>query len=1478
MAALPEATGALPQTEGEEVKDGVEVCVFDESPEVFSRAVHAISELTAGEPEPNFPDAEVERLASSITFLREWRHLSYEPKNVSFTCDARSAPSRVDTHKINLPQFSSASVPQITHLDDGKAKTDNFVIFAGGNVWALDWCPRLCDRPHSPINCEYLAVAAHPPGSSYHKIGMPLIGRGIIQVWCLLAPSEEGHPHQSLVACNKYNPSNQPKRRGRPRKTITNSDHLEPSVKRPRGRPRKYPLPIAKLEDSSQNDTSQEFALIDPLVSSAVVSCDVAIACPMPTVNPVESTPRKGRGRPRKKPVEIKGLSGIKLTEDLSTALSPIALTCMEPKKKRGRPRKYPAPSNSKHLPGTDTELGNDSVCLLPGSIDCGLGPTENTGSGANITHAAVDAASPVPLSGQRGREQPEKEVIHIDNSMQSGQSDVGSMLPTYILPESSNKSNSTGPRRRGRPRKKPFPSTTSCVFAPGTETPKKGSTLTNSNNLMVLAKSNCDILANDIGRSSCAIENSVHLSVGTSRVATPAQGICLAKCKEESSAKKGRGRPRKQPISTERGCSKACRGEEQKTQTIPKSSDNAALVENCKKESCPGKGSVQDKKKSVSNERSSVVLSVEVQNMDGSSASTAYTSCCTPACNFENAERNQAVSVPSENSAQVIDELKDTEVARFKESTKDYHMICSAEKTLSRVPKDISLPRVVLCLAHNGKVAWDIKWKPPSANQSEHKSCLGFLAVLLGNGSLEVWEVPSPSMIQKIYSSSSKEGTDPRFLKLKPVFSSAKVALWKFSANLSFQGSKPFMCVTAESAPIRTVSWTPSVSKENMNAFVTAGEDGLKFWDLRDPYRHLWELTTARRAVISLQWLKDARGIVISLEDGTLKFVSLSRIANDVPVTGRPFVGMKTQGVSTYQLSEYLIWSVHASEIAGAFHLMSNHSISMSSIGISLTPRFWEKEPGRNRVPYFLCGSLSEEGTTIKIGQETGAIVLAAPSMQENFGTSTSRGSESPENFEVFPPKAVALHRLRWNMNKGSEKWLCYGGAAGIIRSGNVTRSVSKPHGRNLFLQSLVEEGQNPSTSNGASNSQKSVEDKDLIDCLENGVNFWTDYSKVQYHPQSLYELHGSWTDFDKFDNYGSAQEVVSDWSQIEEMNERLRFFVEECDHIQGIQFIVGDSGSFSSVAAQFLENIADDYTNTPVLLYCVRDPMTLGSSRMNQRESIMRALHDAVSFSKLSSFCNLMVPIGPPSLSRSYMSSYLYIQDEKPFHASAVCAAAIHSITVPFRLQRTGPSSDLAHSSGNLDIGELLHILSDQGRQNMIEMLLGNIEMKLHSLTPEISDEDEDPYSVESLVDFHITSERLVYEARETKPKFSHLSASLCPLPVPLPFPSIFRGNIGRHGEILSDHAEESQPKGSLNIESIPMAARLRSSSAVLPFIERRSGSLQKHGVARGAIGSLVLRDWGFGREEVDDMGEHLAKLLRPFHPEMDLTSDSD
>lgn len=48
----------------------------------------------------------------------------------------------------------------------------------------------------------------------------------------------------------------------------------------------------------------------------------------------------------------------------------------------------------------------------------------------------------------------------------------------------------------------------------------------------------------------------------------------------------------------------------------------------------------------------------------------------------------------------------------------------------------------------------------------------------------------------------------------------------------------------------------------------------------------------------------------------------------------------------------------------------------------------------------------------------------------------------EKASKFDVLPSKTIAMHRVRWNMNKGSEKWLCYGGAAGIVRCQEIVLS----------------------------------------------------------------------------------------------------------------------------------------------------------------------------------------------------------------------------------------------------------------------------------------------------------------------------------------------------------------------------------------------------------------------------------------------------
>jgi len=48
---------------------------------------------------------------------------------------------------------------------------------------------------------------------------------------------------------------------------------------------------------------------------------------------------------------------------------------------------------------------------------------------------------------------------------------------------------------------------------------------------------------------------------------------------------------------------------------------------------------------------------------------------------------------------------------------------------------------------------------------------------------------------------------------------------------------------------------------------------------------------------------------------------------------------------------------------------------------------------------------------------------------------SSSKKVKKERDEGEVLPCKIVGLHGVRWNMNKGSERWLCYGGAAGILR-----------------------------------------------------------------------------------------------------------------------------------------------------------------------------------------------------------------------------------------------------------------------------------------------------------------------------------------------------------------------------------------------------------------------------------------------------------
>lgn len=53
----------------------------------------------------------------------------------------------------------------------------------------------------------------------------------------------------------------------------------------------------------------------------------------------------------------------------------------------------------------------------------------------------------------------------------------------------------------------------------------------------------------------------------------------------------------------------------------------------------------------------------------------------------------------------------------------------------------------------------------------------------------------------------------------------------------------------------------------------------------------------------------------------------------------------------------------------------------------------------------------------------------------------------------------------------------------------------------------------------------------------------------------------------------------------------------------------------------------------------------------------------------------------------------------------------------------------------------------------------------------------------------------------------------------------------------------------------------------------------NLRRFGIQQGALGSELIRDWGFGKDEIEDMGETLSKMVITLNPSCEEeSSESD
>ncbi|XP_067169367.1 protein misato homolog 1 isoform X4 [Apteryx mantelli] len=186
--------------------------------------------------------------------------------------------------------------------------------------------------------------------------------------------------------------------------------------------------------------------------------------------------------------------------------------------------------------------------------------------------------------------------------------------------------------------------------------------------------------------------------------------------------------------------------------------------------------------------------------------------------------------------------------------------------------------------------------------------------------------------------------------------------------------------------------------------------------------------------------------------------------------------------------------------------------------------------------------------------------------------------------------------------------------------------------------------------------------------------MQVWPDYLNVHLHPKSIFVIKQYNHDGEcgRLEAFGQGESLLQDPVCLEELEDRLHFFVEECDYLQGFQVLCDLHNGFSGVGAKVTELLHDEYSGKGILTW----GLTPVIHKMAESEKdFYRLMNTALGIVHLSTQSSLFCPLS--------LSGSLGIKPEPPitfpyinydaslnYHSSAILATVLDTLTVPYRL----------------------------------------------------------------------------------------------------------------------------------------------------------------------------------------------------------------
>ncbi|CAK7203433.1 mtDNA inheritance, partitioning of the mitochondrial organelle [Sporothrix eucalyptigena] len=240
--------------------------------------------------------------------------------------------------------------------------------------------------------------------------------------------------------------------------------------------------------------------------------------------------------------------------------------------------------------------------------------------------------------------------------------------------------------------------------------------------------------------------------------------------------------------------------------------------------------------------------------------------------------------------------------------------------------------------------------------------------------------------------------------------------------------------------------------------------------------------------------------------------------------------------------------------------------------------------------------------------------------------------------------------------------------------------------------------------------------------------VRYWSDYSRVYFHPRSLVEIGdepevsgppaatangtsasggsgAAAAPTPREYTWADGETLFTELDREHDLLDRdMRLFVEEADQMQGFQVIASVDDSWGGFAARYLERMRDEYGKVNIWLWALQQPV----GRLPREKRITRLANKARTLVEAYTQASLVIPLAVPPLPLKSVLPTTF-DPSSTWHTSALLATAIETATLPSRLRQLGSGGA---GQGGDSLANLVDLLNATGKQTVANLQMSVVQ----------------------------------------------------------------------------------------------------------------------------------------------------------------------